>query len=154
MRTKIVFDIFIFYYFYYQRYKGRQPWGPWHAQDMVHLTPSPSCPIHHPLRDGYPIYIPYLVQAQLAFTTHTFLPSSFFPHLASSELKMIYSFLSLNNHIHMFFILHMTFHSKKTWAFIQSFINSINQVMKFFCFYIMLMSKYNTPYNKKSIFFI
>ena len=106
--------------------------------------PDPISQLSNPFSPrwiSYPYSIFGAVQAQLVFSTDTFLPSTFFPHLASSELKMKYSFLSLNNHIHMFFNLHMTFHS------IIQLLHQLSYEIFFFCFYIMLTSKYKEVFG-------
>lgn len=143
MRNKIVFEIFIFYY---QRYKGRQPWGPWHTQDMVYLTPSPSCPIHHPSEMDILSIFHIGCWHNLCSQHIRFYPLLSFQILHRLNWKWnILSYL-LNNYIHMLSVLHMTFHS---------IIQLLHQSSyEFFCFYIMLMSKYNTLWNKKSIFFL
>lgn len=142
MRNKIVFEIFIFYY---QRYKGRQPGGPWHTQDMVYLTPSPSCPIHHPSEMDILSIFHIGCWHNLCSQHIRFYPLLSFHILHRLNWKWnILSYL-LNNYIHMLSVLHMTFHS---------IIQLLHQSSyEFFCFYIMLTSKYNTLWNKKSIFF-
>lgn len=117
MRNKIVFEIFIFYY---QRYKGRQPWGPWHTQDMVYLTPSPSCPIHHPSE------MDILSIFHIGCWHNTYGSTLFF--LSTSCIVWT------ENEIFflIFWIITFTCSPSSTWPFIQSFNYSINQVMNFF----------------------